>query len=95
MGSEQPNTDPVIVTVPPGAMGVVGWEKWANNGLKLLSVPAIIYFGFVLANIQADGFQVSDFYFNDVVIGSILTYILSTLLDFFQKLTREQKYIVE
>lgn len=64
---------------------LLNWKKWGRNTVVFLSPLATIYLVSVIANVQGDGFQVSDFAPSEVVIGAMMLYVLNTALDFFRK----------
>ena len=61
------------------------WDKWIDNTLLFIRPLAVIYLGSVVVGINADGFQLSDFNPDTVVIGAMVLYVLNVLLDFFKK----------
>lgn len=60
-------------------------DKWTKNTILFFSPVAVIYLVFVISNINQDGFAWSDFKLNDVIVGSIMLYILNVILDLFKK----------
>lgn len=59
--------------------------RWVKNTLIFFSPVVIIY----LVSVQTalnDGFSWQDFQITTFVLGSIMTWLVSTLLDFFRKL---------
>ena len=60
-------------------------KKWGRNALIFFSPLAILYIGFVISNINLDGFAWTDFRPNSIIIGSMMLYVLNTLLDLFRK----------
>lgn len=64
------------------------FSAWLNNSLVFLAPLAVVYFGFVQANLQ-DGFSFSDFAPNDAVVGAFVLYIVNTATDFFRKLAKD------
>lgn len=61
------------------------WSKWIFNTLVFAAPLAILYLLFVQANINIDGFQVTDFQPTKEVIGGMILYVINVLLDFFKK----------
>lgn len=59
--------------------------KWGKNALIFLAPVIAIYLVFVQANL-ADGYNLSDFVPNPIVIGAMLLYAINSILDFFRKL---------
>lgn len=66
-------------------LATLDWNKWLNNTLVFLAPLGVLYFVFVQAGIQADGFQWADFRPDDAVIGAMVLYVINVLLDFFKK----------
>lgn len=64
-------------------------QKIARNGLIFLAPLALIYLGFVTAEIKTDGFQFTDFIPTVPVIGAMILYILNIATDFFNKLVKD------
>jgi len=62
------------------------WSKWLKNALIFLAPLGLLYLLFVQANIQGDGFQLSDFRPSDQVIGGAMLYLINTILDYLRKL---------
>lgn len=61
------------------------WRKWAINVALFASPVALIYLGTVQGNINNDGFQWTDFQTNQFVIGSMITYVVSSAIDLIKK----------
>lgn len=59
--------------------------KWIKNTVLFSAPVALIYLGFVQTGITTDGFQWSDFIPNEFVIGSMITYLISTTIDLIKK----------
>ena len=62
--------------------------KWSLNARVFLAPVALIYLPFVTSNIEKDGFQLSDFTPNQIVIGAIVLYVMNLLLDWFKKVAK-------
>lgn len=61
------------------------WAKWRMNLLVFFAPVASMYLLAVQANINLDGFQTADFYPSQVVMGGMIYYVVSTLLDLTKK----------
>jgi hypothetical protein len=88
-------TKVLAVTTEAGEMGKIGLKKWGMNALKFTAPLGVMYLSFVIANINIDGFQLTDFVPSAVMSGGIILYILNAATDFLRKLTQAQTYIVE
>lgn len=66
-------------------------EKWTKNTMLFLVPVLVLYLGSVVANINLDGFSWSDFALNDVIVGSMVLYVLNTILDLLRKFTAAPK----
>lgn len=95
MSNEVRITKEAIVTTPALRMDAPDWKKWFNNALKFLAPLGILYAAFVTANINLDGFQVTDFRPTPEVIGGLVLYILNAGQDFLRKFTSEQRYVLD
>lgn len=69
-----------------GELNKTDWEKWRKDTLYFLAVPATVYLTAVLGAIQ-DGFALVDFIPTTITIGTIVGYVLNTLLNLFRKYT--------
>lgn len=61
------------------------YKKWTNNMLVFFAPLIVLYLLFVQANVQSDGFQVSDFTPTSEVIGGMILYTINVLMDFLRK----------
>lgn len=59
--------------------------KWLTNAGLFAAPVALIYLMFIQTNITLDGFQYTDFRPNEFVIGSMVTYVISSLIDLTKK----------
>jgi hypothetical protein len=60
-------------------------QKWFKVAVIFLAPVFIIYFGFVVSNIQ-DGFDWKDFIPNKIVEGAVVAYILNEILAYLKRL---------
>ena len=69
-------------------LNIEDMKKWMNNTLLFISPIAVIYLVFVTANVNEGGLSWSDFIPNNFVLGTMASYVLAVLLDFFKKLAK-------
>lgn len=62
------------------------YKKWLTNAGIFIAPVAVIYLGSVVNAIGDGGFQWTDFSVNTIVAGSMILYVVNTILDFFRKL---------
>lgn len=67
-------------------------ESWGKTALLFIAPVAILYFTFVIEQINVDGFQPKDFIPNVLVQGAMIVYVLNEILAFFKKWIGESKY---
>lgn len=77
-----------MLTSKKWQFNVADLDKWLINGLVFIAPVMVIYILFVIANINTEGIQWSDFVPNNFVIGSMTLYVLNIALDFFKKLSK-------
>lgn len=82
------------INSPRLTMVPIEWRKWVRNTAIFIIPAIIVYVQYVLGEIKVDGFSWSDFMPNLLVIGSIVTYLLSTTLDFLLKFVPANTYKV-
>jgi hypothetical protein len=63
-------------------------QKWMSNSLLFIAPVAVIYLGFVAMNINNGGFAWSDFVPDNIIIGTMVLYVINIAIDFFKKLTQ-------
>jgi hypothetical protein len=64
-------------------------DKWLTNAVVFMAPVVVIYLTFVAANINTEGFAWSDFKINDVVLGTMVLYVVNVVLDFMKKLVKD------
>lgn len=64
-------------------------QKWFKVAVIFLAPVLVIYFGFVITNIQ-DGFELTDFIPNKIVEGAMVAYVLNELLAYLRKVAENK-----
>lgn len=63
----------------------LNYKKWIDNSLTFLAPLVIMYLLNAQSLVTKDGFQASDFYLDDKMMGAMILYIINIALDFFKK----------
>jgi hypothetical protein len=79
----------ITSTSPRWTISKEDLQKFARNGLIFLAPLALLYLGFVTAEIKVDGFQPTDVIPTVPVIGAMILYILNVATDFFNKFVKD------
>lgn len=83
-----------IVISDAGEIGEIGLKKWVKNLISFLAPLGVMYLGFVMVRISAEGFQLADLYLSEYEIGGIVLYVFNGAQDFLRKFYIEQAYVV-
>lgn len=85
---------PVIVRTESWKFEKADLQRWASNMIKFASPLIALYAGFVIAQINLDGFSWSDFAPTNEVVGGLILYVLNAVYDASRKFALPQTYIV-
>lgn len=61
------------------------WRKWVNNSLIFLAPLGIMYLLNVQNNINSNGYQITDLYLDEKMVGAMMLYVINVALDFLKK----------
>ena len=67
------------------------WEdfnKFFRNTMVFLAPVTLIYLGALALNVKDNGFQWTDFYVNNFVVGAMFLYLINVGIDFLSKLKK-------
>ena len=69
---------------PKWSLNSIDWQRWIHNALVFIS-PVVLIYLVAVASVLQGGFSWAVFVPTQVVIGSMVLYVVNVLLDLFRK----------